>query len=79
LPPDRGLVTSLTVIPAIFANYDDPARAADIYHRIVAGWTIGATPILAVRGVGISPVKNLVTGCTDYNGLMGAENTGQDR
>src|SRR5215467_12264249 len=55
-------------VPAVFANYDDPARTADIYDRIAAGWTIGATPILAVRGVGISPVHNPSTGGTNYPG-----------
>src|SRR5262249_27758360 len=54
-------------IPVVFADYDDPARAADIYHRIVAGWTIGATPTMAARGVGIDPVHNSVTGGTNYS------------
>lgn len=50
--------------PAAYAIYDDSANAADIYDRVAGGWTIGATPMLRVRGIGISSYQN--NQCTDY-------------
>jgi len=38
----------------VFAVYDDPANALDLYNRVAPGWTIGGAPILRARGLGIA-------------------------
>src|SRR5207253_1639260 len=39
--------------PVVFAMYDDPAAAMDIYQRVAPGWSLGGVPVLRVRGIGI--------------------------
>ncbi len=48
-----------------FAVYDDLAAPADIYQRVAPGWTVGAVPMLKVRGMGLSPVNN-PNGCEEH-------------
>ena len=48
--------------PVAFALYDDPNAALDIYQRVAPGWSIGAVPVLRVRGMGID-TANIANGC----------------
>ncbi|MDQ3665842.1 MAG: hypothetical protein M3410_04420, partial [Acidobacteriota bacterium] len=52
--------------PAAIAVYDSAEGAPDIYQRVAQGWTLGAVPLLRVKGVGISWVDNPSCGATDY-------------
>ncbi|MGI8835346.1 MAG: PA14 domain-containing protein [Pyrinomonadaceae bacterium] len=50
---------------ASIAVYDSAEAAVDIYQRVAPGWTLGAVPMLRVRGTGISSVNN-PNGCDEY-------------
>lgn len=53
--------------PVAWAVYDDPNAAVDLYQRVTAGWTIGAVPMLRVRGLGSYNTNNPnCGGTTDY-------------
>ncbi len=50
---------------ASIAVYDSSEGGPDIYQRVAPGWTLGAAPMLRVRGVGINSVNN-PNGCNEY-------------
>ncbi len=56
--------------PVAYAVYDDPDAGLDIYQRVAPGWTIGAVPMLRVRGVGMYSVHNPSNGCTDFINVL---------
>ncbi|HYN85379.1 MAG TPA: discoidin domain-containing protein [Pyrinomonadaceae bacterium] len=67
--PDPHLTETGSTVqrwPVACAVYDSGAASVDIYQRVAPGWTLGAAPVLAARGVGISPTHNHSTGRTDY-------------
>ncbi len=58
--------------PVAIAVHDDAAQAEDIYYKLGPGWSVGAAPYIKVRGVGINPHDNPVTGCKDATDGSGA-------